>query len=128
MKKPLWGFDPGPPDDDEFIDADRNPSPEKEARDLRNPEEIESSKLDNQEKKDNLKARADYAEKAYRLVWTWTSCVMIITLVQFIAKSSGNALHHSSFIALVVSTSGLMFGFWALVGRYLFPQSPKSKD
>jgi len=128
MPKPPWRFDPGPPDDGDLIEAERTPSPQGEAFDLRNPEEIKSHQLDNQEKEDNLRARTEYAEKAYHLVWAWTGCIVVITLIQFIAKSSGNALHHSSFIALVVSTSGLMFGFWALVGRYLFPQQSKKKD
>ena len=52
---------------------------------------------------------------------------MFITFMQFIGKPSGNSLHHSSFIALIVSTTGLMFGFWALVGNYLFPKQGSKK-
>lgn len=126
--KPPWEFDKSESSDEKFIAANRNPTPEDEKTQFRNAEEIHSDKLDNKEKEDNLKARTDYADKAYNLVWFWSACIIFVTFMQFLGKSSGNSLHHTSFIALIVSTTGLMFGFWALVGRYLFPSTrPKKK-
>jgi hypothetical protein len=43
-----------------------------------------------------------------------------ISFVQLIAKFFGHGLDTAEFVAIVTTTTASIFGFWWLVGRYLF--------
>jgi hypothetical protein len=48
---------------------------------------------------------------------------MACTVAQFWLNAKGVGLDRYQFITLITTTSGSVFGFWLLVGRYLFGRS-----
>jgi len=99
-------------------------------------EDIRKKKILNDGLAQDNDLRFDYAEKAYSLVQTWVGFTIVLICCQFGLKRFGFYLEKEEFIAVVISLTGTMFGFWMLVGRYLFPnggtrpnnsKSPKSK-
>lgn len=56
----------------------------------------------------------------------WVLFLVVITLLQWISRLFGIGLQPEEFIAVVTTTTGSVFGFWWLVGRYLFkgPEKP----
>ena len=91
-------------------------------------EDVRKKRLLNDSLAQDNDLRLDYAQKAYGLVQAWVGFVIVLVSAQFGLKGFGYALGREEFIAVVVSLSASVFGFWALVGRYLFPSSDKLQD
>jgi hypothetical protein len=43
-----------------------------------------------------------------------------VTVIQFIARMFGSGLRDIEYITVITTTTASVFGFWAIVGRYLF--------
>jgi len=90
-------------------------------------EDVRKKKLLNDGIAQDNTQRLDYAEKAYGLVQTWVGFLIVLVCAQFSLKGIGFGLDKEEFIAVILSLSASVFGFWLLVGRYLFPSKDNSK-
>ena len=58
----------------------------------------------------------------------WVIFLISVTFVQLFLRIFERGLHDGEFIAVVTTTTASVFGFWWLVGRYLFPAAPEKED
>ena len=71
--------------------------------------------------------RKRYADNAYGITQSWIGFLMVLTLAQFSLKSINMGLSDTAFITVFTTTTASVFGFWLLVGHYLF-RKPKSRN
>ena len=103
-------------------------SDEEEAAYFLTPEERESHRLmnakldlENKQFERDMTNREGFAEKAYSVTAGWLGFLVILTLAQFvIAKNWQAGLTEKEFIVVITTTTASVFGFWLLVGQYLF--------
>jgi cytosine/uracil/thiamine/allantoin permease len=106
----------------EIIVVDQNPTPEKEAkREFSDPDNHKKN-LSNIQIAQNIEERKKYGKYSSRLAIAWMVFLIIVVIAQFVASLFGVGLHPEEFIAVVTTTTASVFGFWYLVGRYLFPK------
>lgn len=110
------------PDPDDEITLDKNPDPEREALRFETPEQREKH-LRNIDLEQDIKERRKFADRSFKLTCLWVGFIVLSTIAQFILNAIGRGLPGPDFIALITTTSATVFGFWLLVGRYLFPAS-----
>lgn len=111
------------PDRFDEIPLDRNPDPEREMLRFETPEEREKH-LRNINLEQDINERRKFASRSFRLTYVWIIFIIISTIAQFVLNAMHRGLPVPDFIALITTTSATVFGFWLLVGRYLFPSSP----
>lgn len=70
--------------------------------------------------------RKRYADNAYGITQTWIGFLIVITIAQFSLKPLDMGLSDAAFITVFTTTTASIFGFWLLVGQYLF-RSQKAK-
>ncbi len=58
----------------------------------------------------------------------WVTFLISVTIFQMLLRIFGTGLHDGEFIAVVTTTTASVFGFWWLVGRYLFPAPPEKNN
>lgn len=109
------------------ISLARNPTPEKEEKALTHKDRHNALLLTQFQQ--DIRERRKYAIIAYKLTENWVCFLITITFAQLVARCFGMGLHSEEFIAVVTTTTASVFGFWWLVGRYLFkgPDKEKSK-
>jgi hypothetical protein len=95
-----------------------------EKRDLENQWRF----LQNASFKDDNQQRKDYYKKSHAIIQAWIGFLMVLIFSQFLLRPFGYSLEKEEFIAVVVSLSGSVFGFWYLVGQYLFEPKRSKKD
>ena len=84
--------------------------------------------LENDTIEDDNRQRKDYYEKSHSIIQAWVGFLIVLIISQFSLRPLGLNLGREEFIAVVVSLSGSIFGFWSLVGRYLFdPRNTNKK-
>ena len=64
--------------------------------------------------------RKRYADNAYGITQAWIGFLIVVTIAQFSLKPIGLGLSEAAFITVFTTTTASIFGFWVLVGRYLF--------
>lgn len=64
--------------------------------------------------------RKRYADNAYGITQAWIGFLIVITIAQMALKPYGLVLETSAFITVFTTTTASIFGFWLLVGNYLF--------
>ena len=101
------------------IPLDRNPDARKEAEAFATPEE-KRKHLHNQDLQLDIDEKKKYATTTRYITCTWIAFVMISTVAQFVLGAFKIGLNRYEFIALITTTTGSIFGFWLVVGRYLF--------
>lgn len=69
--------------------------------------------------------RKRYASHAYSITQAWVGFIIVITIAQMTLKPFGMTLETSEYIAFVTTTTASVFGFWLLVGNYLFSRGNK---
>lgn len=74
------------------------------------------------------KQRLDYADKAHAFVQVWVGFLIVLISAQFGLKPYGVGLETEEFVVVVASLTASVFGFWSLVGRYLFPSKTTGED
>jgi hypothetical protein len=110
------------PDVFDEIPLDKNPNPEREVLRFETPEEREKH-LRNVNLEQDINERRKFASRSFRLTYVWIIFIILSTITQFILNAIGRGLPVPDFIALITTTSATVFGFWLLVGRYLFPSA-----
>lgn len=106
------------------IPLDKHPNAEREARGFDTPEEREKH-LRNVNLEQDISERRKFADRSFKLTCLWVGFIILSTVAQFILNAIGRGLPTPDFIALITTTSAAVFGFWLLVGRYLFPSGHK---
>jgi uncharacterized membrane protein len=95
----------------------RNPDPRQEAREL---EAVRGDKIRNDSDEQDMGERIRYASHAYGITQAWIGFLIVITIAQFSLKPMGLGLSEAVFITVFTTTTASVFGFWLLVGQYLF--------
>lgn len=98
----------------------QNPSPVEEERDLEADHEKLRKKLSNQQYAQDIRERRKYALYAYKITKNWACALICVVIFQMILSICDKGLSDASFIAVITTTTTSMFGFWWLVGKYLF--------
>lgn len=75
-----------------------------------------------------MKERIRYANNAYGITQAWIGFLIVITIMQFSLKPLGMGLSDAAFITVFTTTTASIFGFWLLVGRYLFNSRNHKND
>jgi uncharacterized membrane protein len=88
-------------------------------------EKVRGEKLANNRTESELKLRKKYAKKSFYFACVWLAFLIILTGCQFFFRSQTIGLKESEFIAVSTTTTGAVFGFWAIVLRYFFPSLAK---
>lgn len=76
--------------------------------------------LDNRSFKQDIEECKAFAANAYCITQTWIGFLIVITIAQFICKKIGYGLSEIEFNVVFTTTTASVFGFWFLVGKYLF--------
>lgn len=109
---------------EDTIEIDRTPTPEEE-RDVFDPEHARARKLRNDSDQQDMEERHRYAGYAYGITQAWVGFLIVLTFAQLSLKPLGLGLGREEFIGVFTTTTASVFGFWLLVGRYLFPDKGK---
>jgi hypothetical protein len=100
------------------VEIDSTPSAREEAEFFAH--QAKARQLENQSDEQDMRERIRYANHAYGITQAWIGFLMVMTLAQFLLKPLGFGLDPSVFIAVFTTTTAAVFGFWLLVGQYLF--------
>jgi hypothetical protein len=118
-----------PEDDPEEIPINPHPAPDEEALffDHLEPEDQTRRKLrlENDRIDQDNKLSKEYSTRAFYFAITWLIFLIVFIAAQSVLVAIGMGMSDKSFIAVVISLTAAVFGFWYLVGRYLFPHSGK---
>ena len=101
-------FELGPSDDWEAIEraTDRVDSMDRVA--------VDSARQDMGERK-------LFHDRAFYVTLVWILFLILIPILQMILSIWDKGLSNEQFITVITSTTLAVFGFWTLVGKYLFP-------
>lgn len=86
-----------------------------------------NDKLDRAERIQDMSERKKFSDRAFAITVIWVMFLILLPFVQMIFSIWGVGLTDSQFITVVTSTTAAVFGFWMLVGRYLFPDRSNRK-
>ena len=103
------------------FEADREPTAEKEFKSTFAADK-DHRHLRNRQFSQNIIERRRFGVRAYRMAQTWVSFLMIVVFAQLVLGIFNCGLTEKEFITVVTTTTASVFGFWWLVGRYLFPK------
>lgn len=109
---------------DVTIEIDRTPTAEEELATF-DPERARARKLRNDSDQQDIEERQRYAGHAYGITQAWVGFLIVLTFAQLCLKPMGLGLGREEFITVFTTTTASVFGFWLLVGRYLFPDKSK---
>lgn len=109
----------------EIIVLDRTPTGEEEEEYLfgnpvENPADL-NAKLDHAERVQDMGERKKFADRAFAITVLWVLFLIALPIVQMVFSFWGKGLTDAQFVTVVTTTTAAVFGFWMLVGRYLFP-------
>lgn len=102
-----------------IVDVDRTPTAEEETEIFRNEREREA-KIKNDSDLQDMGERIRYASNAYGITQAWIGFLIVLTIAQMALKPIGLGLETAAFITVFTTTTASIFGFWLLVGQYLF--------
>lgn len=71
----------------------------------------------------DMDERKIFADRSFLLALIWVIFLVIMPFFQMLVSKWGYGLSDNQFIAVVTTTTASVFGFWYLVGRYLFPNN-----
>ncbi|WP_133162165.1 hypothetical protein [Hyphococcus luteus] len=113
-------------DKQDILTLDRTPTGQEEAQYLfgnapDDPSEL-NALLDGSERIQDMGERRIFADRAFALTLIWVVFLIVFPFVQMWARGKGGGLEQAEFITVVTTTTTAVFGFWLLVGRYLFPR------
>lgn len=121
------------PDDEtgELISLDRTPTGQEEEEYLfddpvDDPTDL-NSLLDSAERIQDMGERKKYANRAFAITVLWVGFLIVLPLLQMIFSIFGTGLTDAQFVTVITTTTAAVFGFWLLVGRYLFPSNSRRK-
>jgi hypothetical protein len=102
---------------------DLSPTGEQEERNLfDNPVEnpIDLNTVLIRERLQDMGERVLYADRAFVITIVWVAFLIAFPFVQMIGVRENFALSDAAFITVTTTTTASIFGFWLLVGQYLY--------
>jgi hypothetical protein len=85
--------------------------------------------IDVEERKQDMGERLIYADRAFIMTFIWVIFLMVLPITQLAVRCAGkDGLSDPQFITVITTTTASVFGFWALVGRYLFEPKGGAKS
>src|SRR5687768_599520 len=109
-----------PDEDGALVVIDRTPQRGEEINFFRTEEERRAAQIANDSNLQDMGERKRYADNAYGITQAWIGFLIVMTIAQFTLKPLGMGLSDPAFIAVFTTTTAAIFGFWLLVGQYLF--------
>lgn len=73
------------------------------------------------ERMQNMGERIVFADRAFLIAFVWVVFLIVLPFAQMIFSIWGHGLTDPQFVTVITTTTASVFGFWYLVGRYLFP-------
>lgn len=125
MKLQIWRSEK---DNMVFLDSTPTGSEEEEnlfAHPIDKPTDLNGIIL--RERMQDMGERIVFADRAFFLTFIWVVFLVCLPFIQMIFSIWNKGLTDPQFVTVVSTTTASVFGFWYLVGRYLFPDS-KSKS
>lgn len=107
-------------DEQDRVELDRTPTGEEERDETFSTEEERARRLRNDSNQQDMKERIRYADHAYGITQAWVGFLIVLTLAQFSLTPLKMGLGQAEFITVFTTTTASVFGFWLLVGQYLF--------
>jgi hypothetical protein len=99
----------------DLIEVDETPTSREEGDFFESAE-----KLASRSEAQDIAERKRYADNAYGITQAWIGFLIVLTIAQMVLKPYGLSLDNAAFITVFTTTTASIFGFWALVGQYLF--------
>lgn len=99
----------------DLVDVDQTPTSGEEGAFFESPERLAS-----RSEAQDISERKRYADNAYGITQAWIGFLIVLTIAQMALKPYGLTLESAAFITVFTTTTASIFGFWALVGQYLF--------
>ena len=108
-------------DESSELVLEQHPSGDKEEEIVFGNPDTQAKHIKNESDKQDIEERRKFAQKAYCIAHTWMTFLIAIAFLQFLfGKSAFVGLTALEFNIVFTSASASVFGFWYLVGRYLF--------
>ncbi|SUS04739.1 hypothetical protein DF3PA_70161 [Candidatus Defluviicoccus seviourii] len=106
---------------DGYISIDQTPTSEEEQfNTFSTDEERRHAKLSNDSDEQDMGERLRYADHAYGITQAWVGFLIVLTITQISLKPLKMGLETTEFVTVFTTTTASIFGFWLLVGNYLF--------
>ena len=103
---------------------EQSPTGEEELKQQFSDPDTERKRLQNERLQEDNRQSQKYCKRAYKITKIWLWFLIIVITAQFVLEACGHGLREKEFIAVIVTLTGSVFGFWYLVGKYLFnPQN-----
>ena len=102
-----------------YVELDRTPTSGEETSFFENEAE-RAAKIANDSNHQDMGERKRYADKAYGITQSWIGFLIVMTIAQVALKPISMGLSDAAFITVFTTTTASIFGFWILVGNYLF--------
>jgi len=106
-------------EDSDTVEVSRDPDSKSEQKEV---ESLRGETLKNNSYEQDMIERKRYADKAYSITQSWIGFLIVITIFQAIVKPMKMGLSEKEFITVFTTTTASVFGYWLLVGQYLFPR------
>jgi hypothetical protein len=122
----LWRSDP----QRVVVAIDRSPTGDEEQENLFNNPVDEPSDLNSLvvlERRQDMSERLIFADRAFFITMIWVLFLVSLPIVQIGVSFWGKGLTDPQFITVVTTTTAGVFGFWLLVGRYLYQKGGSSE-
>ncbi len=84
--------------------------------------------LDKQKHEQLLDYRKQYVDFAIGITQTWVGLLFIIVMCQVVLKRTGYCLTANEFIGVFGGSTFAIFGYAAILGKFLFPKGGFSND
>lgn len=88
-------------------------------------EDVRRRRLQNDSDSQDMGERIRYANHAYGVTQAWIGFLIVLTIAQLSLKPLSLGLSDTAFITVFTTTTASVFGFWLLVGNYLFQAHKK---
>lgn len=109
---------PKVPEAGAVVEIDSTPSAREEADFFAH--EAKAKALANESDEQDMRERIRYADNAYGITQAWIGFLIVVTFAQICLKPLGLGLSDTTFVTVFTTTTASIFGFWLLVGQYLF--------
>lgn len=88
---------------------------------LSSPEEL-NPRIQAASRIQDMGERLLFSDRAFLITLVWAGVICVVPFFQMFFSIWGKGLSDAQFVAVVTTTTASVFGFWYLVGRYLFPK------
>lgn len=118
-------------DTGELLVLDRTPTGQEEEEFLfdnpvDDPADL-NARLEHAERLQDMGERRKFSDRAFAVTVVWVLFLITLPVLQMFFSIWGVGLTDAQFVTVITTTTSAVFGFWYLVGRYLFPDRKNRK-